>query len=165
MPLPILDVDRSFYVMNRDAAYSLAYNKGVHVLVFEQELRRLCKKHGYNHPAMFAQAWHETVGFSSIAWVSRRNPAGIKTNDGTRYQSYYNGVDAARAFVVHMSAYVRPPLNPKDLQRYWYLDERFRLALEANRGKSYETFHDLAGHWAEDPEYGEKIDKIYEGLF
>jgi len=147
-----------------DKIKSIAYNKGLDVYTFVIELIRLCKITGYNHGLMFAQAWHETGGFTSEVWKNRKNPAGIKDLDGTSYQLYFNGVDAARAFVVHMSAYIPPP-NEKALENYFYLDRRYKVAVYANKGKNFVTIKDLTGKWATDPEYGKKIERVFSDIY
>lgn len=143
---------------------SLDFFDEVSVGVFVIELRRLCRLLGYNFPGMYIQAWHETAGFSSKNWNENLNPAGLKKRSGIGYQSYVNGVDAARAFVVHMSAYTKPDKNKYVLLPYLYLDERYLVALDANRGKVYNNYNDLAGSWAEDKEYGQKIARLYGRL-
>ena len=165
MPIPLRDADHSLYREKKEAVMSIAYNLGVEVYIFANELRRLCKKFGLNFPGMFVQAWHETDGFKSDAWRYKKNPAGIKTKTGKTYQKYVNGIDAARAFVVHMLAYVEPEGNGTVVKDYLYLDERFAVAVKANRGKNFATFHDLAGAWAEDTEYGEWVERRWAELF
>lgn len=157
MNVPLRDTGQTQYSKYAEKVMTLAYNKGVEVYVFARELRRLCKITGYNFPGMFVQAWHETAGFSSDAWRYRINPAGIKNKSGDTYQRYYNGVDAARAMVVHMSAYARPDKGESSLVPYRHLDVRYLIALNANLGKTFNTYNDLAGHWAEDPTYGTQI--------
>lgn len=164
MTLQLLDYTMVEYKKHKDKVLSIAYNKGTIVLTFAEELRRLCKLHGLNFPLMFAQAWHETAGFTSDTWIRRKNPAGIKNRSATTYQSYPNGVDAARAFVVHMAAYV-PVLKRDGLAVYRYLDSRFEVAVEANKGLQFRTINDLTSRWAEDPEYGEKIERVFNDLY
>lgn len=164
LSIPITDPDLTFYDLHRDTILSIAYNKGVQVLIFAEELRRLCKIHKYNFPGLFAQAWHETNGFTSDLWKHRRNPAGLKNTSGKAFQSFVNGVDAARAFVIHMTAYVMPE-NWKVTFNYRFMDSRFSVAMLANRGRKFHTMDDLAGFWAEDLMYGRKVLKTYKGLF
>lgn len=162
--ISLRDTGQTEYAKYKDKVIDLAYSKGITVYVFAVELRRLCRKHGYNFPGMFIQAWHETDGFTSEPWKKRLNPAGLKSTSGKTYQSYYNGVDAARAFVVHMSAYTRPDKAAEDLQPYRYLDTRYLIALNANVGKAFNNYNDLAGHWAEDVTYGTQITDKYRTL-
>jgi len=144
---------------------TMAYNKGTDVLIFWKELRRLADLTKRSAVSLFVQSWHETAGFTSALWKNKKNPAGIKTKDGKNYQTYPNGVDSARAQFVHMSAYLEPSLH-KALTNYKYLDERYDLALKATESHAvFTTFHELAGWWAEDPQYGEKIDRVYNDLF
>lgn len=164
MPIPILDPQMVAYRKYREKIKSLAYQKGTTVQVFTEELRRLCKMLGYNFPGLWIQAYHETDGFTSALWKSNTNPAGLKNASGNGYQRYYNGVDAARAFVTHMSSYAPPPQYGKRLEPYHYLDTRYDIAMAANKGKVYRSFHDLAGTWAEDPTYGKQIEEKYRYL-
>lgn len=156
--------DGSYYKTLKDKVHSISYNKGVQVNVFAVELMRLARLVGLNGPGMFAQAWHETGGFGSDKWKKQKNPAGIKRGDGVGYQTYVNGVDAARAMVVHMAAYV-PPRNIAILDNYLYLDGRYEMAKRINQGMQYSTFDDLTGRWAIDPEYGKLVTKVYHELY
>ena len=164
LAIPIMDSDGKYYALHKDNVMTRAYNLGTQVLIFAEELRRLCKIHGYNFPGLFAQAWHETAGFTSALWNRARNPAGLKNTSAKAYQRYYNGVDAARGFIVHMSAYVPGRTKPA-LNDYRFLDSRVAVAEKANKGRTFYTMDDLAGFWAEDPMYGREILKTYKGLF
>ena len=172
MALPIKDMYLKSYYKNKDAVTKRARETGqIDVMTFTEELRRLSGVHGYNFPALWTQAAHETghpetgEPFQSDLWKENKNPAGLKNADGSGYQRYYNGVDAARAFVTHMTAYVPPPYNAPRMAPYRRLDTRYRLALDATRGKSFSTYDDLAGTWAEDQSYGKKIEEKYNRWF
>jgi hypothetical protein len=172
MALPIRDESLKFYYQHRGEVLKRAKETGqLHVVTFTEELRRLCKVLGYNFPAMWAQAANETghpitgEPFASDLWKTHRNPAGLKTSSAGGYQKYHNGVDAARAFVVHMSAYATPPRNAPLLAPHRHLDARYLVAMNANRGKTYATFDDLEGRWAEDRQYGNKIEEKYDKWF
>lgn len=162
--IALKDTGQTQYAKYAAKCLSLAYQRGIQAFVFADELRRLCKLTGYSFPGMFVQAWHETAGFTSENWTRRRNPAGIKNASASAYQSFANGVDAARAFAVHMSAYTPPDKNPEVLTPYRYLDKRYLVALDANKYRSYNNYNDLAGHWAEDKTYGTQIAEKYESL-
>lgn len=162
MPIQLRDSGLTEYHKYASRIAEIAQTKGHNVRVFTEELRRLCKITGYNFPGMWIQAWHETAGFTSDLWLSHMNPAGLKTRSGTAYQRYYNGVDAARAFVVHMSAYAGTPTVHETLKNYRFLDTRFQTALNANIGKTFTTFGDLTGRWAEDKQYGQKIEARFK---
>lgn len=166
MAIAITDPNMVEYNKYKDKIMSLAYQEGMKVLTFTEELRRLCKVHGYSFPGMWIQAVHETDDFTSDAWKKNTNPAGIKNASGNKYQTFYNGVDAARALVVHMSAYTPAPKYASRLKNYLYVDNRYTLALQANQKnrRVFTTFHDLAGYWAEDRLYGEKIEAQYRYL-
>jgi hypothetical protein len=160
--LPLWDKSRSYYTKYKTNIQHQAYRllqTDIEAYNFIQELKRLCLGFGYNFPALFMQVWHETAGFTSALWREHRNPAGLKTADGKGYQKYYNGVDAARAFMVHMSAYANTPDVVSKFSIYRYLDARYRTALNANVGKTYRSMTDLNGRWAEDPQYGQKIER------
>jgi Mannosyl-glycoprotein endo-beta-N-acetylglucosaminidase len=159
--LPLWDKNRTYYNKYRTKIQAQAHRllqTDIEAYNFIMELRRLCLGFGYNFPALFTQVWHETAGFTSDLWKENRNPAGLKTADSKGYQKYYNGVDAARAFMVHMSAYANTPDVVAKFAIYRYLDARYRTALSANVGKTYRYMTDLNKRWAEDPQYGQKIE-------
>lgn len=170
MDVPIYDLNLAEYKKYAGKIKKLAAATGdPKVVAFTEELRRLSKTHGYNFPGLWMQAAHETGDpntgepFQSVAWDTLTNPAGIKNASGGKYQKYYNGVDAARALVTHMTAYAPAPKYGNRLVHYRYLDNRYDIAADANRrnGKMFRTFNDLAGYWAEDRDYGEKIAAKY----
>jgi hypothetical protein len=172
MALPIKDMYQKSYYKHKDEVLRRARETGqLDVITFTEELRRLSKVHGYNFPALWTQAAHETGNpttgepFQSELWKSHKNPVGLKTSTGAGYQRYYNGVDAARAFVTHMSAYVPAPLQAIKLGPYRYLDTRYNIAKEANRGTTMSTYDDLAGTWAEDRNYADKIEAKFAKWF
>lgn len=168
MSVPIRDEDGSLYSKYRaKVVATAALTKNIDVITFTEELRYLCKVLGYNFAGLWTQAAHETgpTPFGSKVWLDYTNPAGIKTLSGNNYQRYRNGVDAARALVVHMSAYVPPPKSPVLLTPYLYLDSRYQFAKAANKGIQYHTYDDLAGHWAEDPTYGKQINEKFQRWF
>lgn len=130
----------------------------VHRYVFE--LYRLCQLVGFDFRILFAQAWHETDGFTSKWWRERLNPAGIgitgdpAQNDASH--TWATGTDAARAHAAHMWAYVEP--NSDGMAEYWHYDPRFEAVYEAGFDGTVRTLGDLGnGKWATDPQYAEKI--------
>lgn len=124
---------------------------------FIAELWRLGGEAGYDPAVAFAQFCLETGSGTSPAWRDRLNPGGIGITDTQDTGiAFANGQDAARAMLVHLSAYVRG-YDPH-LWRYLHLDPRYLAPLRAGYGGSVTTLADLGnGRWATDPDYAVKI--------
>jgi len=124
---------------------------------FVAEVWRLGGAAGYDPAVVFAQFCDETGAGTSNAWATRLNPGGIGITDGgDRGIGFASGVDAARAMLVHLSAYVRG-YDPH-LWRYLALDPRYLEPLKAGYGGSVRTLADLGdGRWATNPNYARQI--------
>lgn len=131
------------------------------VVSYAEELRRLCELVGFDFRILFAQAWHETAGFTSDWWTERLNPAGIGiTGDPAQNaasHTWANGTDAARAHVAHMWAYVEGTTGDAVSNAYKGYDPRFQNVFDAGYDGTVRTLNDLTGKWATDPRYAEKI--------
>ena len=98
----------------------------------------------------------ETGVGTSEHWRTRLNPGGIGVTDGgDDGLGWADGPSAARAMLVHLSAYVRgydPAFWP------WISsDPRYVLVLQSGFGQSVRTLADLGnGRWATDPHYARK---------
>jgi hypothetical protein len=123
-----------------------------------EEVWRLSKRLGYDPAVVAAQSSEETGGWTSPIWKSRLNPVGLGVTDaGDEGIAYESGTDAARAHLVHLSAYVRG--FERKLQPYLYLDPRWQKVFEAGYAGTAKTLDDLAGRWASDPGYADKIEE------
>lgn len=130
------------------------------VVTYIGEVYRLCEPLGYAAHVLIAQSHEETGGWKSRAWREGLNPAGIGIMDASARQDrvYASGVDAARAHVVHMHAYVsgQIPMG-SELSSYVGLDPRYEAVFSAGYGGSVSTIADLSGRWATDQEYATNI--------
>jgi hypothetical protein len=130
------------------------------VTLLIQEFYRLGPIIGFDPALLVAQSALETDFWRSSWWINRLNPAGIGiTGDPTQTQAsplFANGTMAARAQMAHMHAEVfgsRVTLQP-DLQG---ADPTYQKVFDAGWAGTIVTLHDLAGTWAVDPLYDQKI--------
>jgi len=138
---------------------------------YATELWRLCSLVGIDPAILFAQAAHETYDFSSAWWQYRRNPAGIGiTGDAEQNAAshiWQNGIEAARAHVVHMAVYAHGVASYVwlELSPFKALDPRLSAVTEAGYAGKVRTLADLTGKWATDPKYAEKIAAKANAIF
>jgi len=141
---------------------------------YATELWRLCTLVGIDPALLFAQAAHETADFSSAWWQYRRNPAGIGiTGDAEQNAASHiwkNGIEAARAQVVHMFAYAE--VTPEHvasaksiIEPIVNIDPRWDAVFDAGYAGEVSTLADLTGKWATDPRYAEKIAAKANSIF
>ena len=137
-------------------------------VAYLKELVRLCKLVDFDWRILYAQAWHETAGFTSRWWTERLNPAGIGiTGDPAQNaasHTWANGTDAARAHVVHLALYVFgetvtwSPAVASALDDWTNFDPRLQAVSDAGFAGTVRFLRDLGnGRWATDPNYAEKI--------
>lgn len=121
------------------------------------ELWRLEQRAGYAAELVAAQWADETGVGTSTAWRDRLNPGGIGITDaGDQAVGFGNGTDAARAMVVHLSAYVRG--YDHALWPWLRLDPRYVVPLQRGFGRSVRVLADLGnGRWATNPNYAVQI--------
>lgn len=130
---------------------------------FVEELARIYVEEsaieGVNHDVAFAQMSLETgfLRFGNLVMPDQNNFAGLGATGpgqpGLRFPDARTGV---RAQIQHLKAYATDaPLNLE------LVNPRFFLV---RRGSS-PTINGLAGTWAEDPLYAEKIKSILERLY
>jgi len=110
-----------------------------------------CRAEGVNHDIAFAQMCLETgyLRFGGQVRAGQNNFCGLGATDGGAAGARFRSVrDGVRAQVQHLKAYAsqEPLTNP-------CVDPRFR---HVKRG-SARTIYDLAGQWASDRRYGEKL--------
>lgn len=113
------------------------------------------EKEGVNHDIAFCQMCLETghLQFGNQVNPNQNNFCGLGAVDGGGEGASFNDTRTGiKACIQHLKAYgsTAPISHPP------IIDPRFDLV---SRGVA-ETVHDLAGRWASDPEYGEKILRI-----
>jgi hypothetical protein len=110
-----------------------------------------CHLEGVNHDIAFAQMCLETdyLKYGGQVSASQNNFAGLGALDGgakgLQFRTVHSGV---RAHIQHLKAY-----GSKEPLKNRCIDPRFRLV---KRG-SAKTIYELAGKWASDLDYGNKI--------
>jgi N-acetylmuramoyl-L-alanine amidase len=129
---------------------------------YVEEVYRLAPLVGLDPSIVLAQSALETGWWQSPAWDEHLNPAGIGvTSEEVVSPTWGNGVDAARAQIVHLYLYAAGPIPPDHpLAPYIALDPRYSAALSAGRAGIARTIADLAGSWAVDPEYAASIARV-----
>jgi hypothetical protein len=134
---------RAFVSNSRDKAYV-------------EEVIRLYPVSGYSPEIVIAQWDVETGHGSEPEWTARLNPAGIGVTDARDFgYSWTTPAAAAQAQIVHLSAYVDG--YNYGLRKYLGQDPRYLLVLGTDWAGTVSTVDDLAGKWATDPDYGQKI--------
>lgn len=144
--------------------------------VYLNEVYSLCQRSdiGLDASIIVAQSAHETAYWGATDpagangyWNTSLNPAGLGiTYDGEPSVDFGNGLNAARAHVVHMYGYVKGDIpSGHVLRQYVPLDPRWNaLASSGNLG-TVNTISDLAGKWASDPNYGIGISNVGNAIF
>lgn len=138
---------------------------------YVRELHRICGLIGLDWRILFAQAWHETGGFTSFWWAQRLNPAGLGiTGDAAQNDAspiWTTGDSAARAHLRHMALYVfgnygadkaaliGPPAG----------DFHYQEMKDAGYLGIVKTISDLTGRWGADPGYAQGIVNRFNALF
>jgi hypothetical protein len=139
------------------------------VEAYLKEVYRLGRRVGINADIVAVQAIHETDWFRSHWWKERLNPAGIGiTGDAAQNEAsrtWEKGEDAARAHVVHLWLYAEGEDLPDDLRPFRALDPRWDAAVAAGKAGKTKTLAALAGTWAADEEYAEKIVRHLNAIF
>jgi hypothetical protein len=131
------------------------------------EVYRLAPLAGLDPAVVVAHSALETGWWQSPAWVEHLNPAGIGvTGADVDSPTWANGVDAARAQIVHLALYANGPIPPDHpLAPYIALDPRYAAAVDAGRGGSARSIADLTGRWATDPHYASSIARVGNDIF
>lgn len=116
---------------------------------------------GINSDVAFVQMCLETgfLGFGNLVVPEMNNFCGLGAMDpehpGEWFESERIGV---RAHIQHLQAYA----TTEDVSlRQELVDPRYSWPHKAKLARSV---HDLAGSWATDPEYGEKLDRLLREL-
>lgn len=130
------------------------------VYAYIDEVYRLAPTLDFDAAIIIAQSVHETGDWQASWWTERLNPAGIgitgdpAQNDLSKY--FEDGVEAARAQLAHMHAYVYGDSKslPSELEG---TDPRYDAVFDAGTDGSVETIADLAEKWAVDADYATGI--------
>lgn len=130
------------------------------VFSFLVELERLCRVYRLDFTILSAQSAHETDDWRSDEWVQYLNPAGIgKFPDGTREgNGWQDGIDAARAMIVHMLIYVVGRGGMGEIPEGWRaLDPRLDDVIAKRWDGTVRHIGQLTGKWATDTKYAAKV--------
>lgn len=143
-------------------SFLLRSNPGVDRSILRELVRAYVEesaREGVNHDVAFAQMCVETgfLKFGGLVTADMHNYAGLGSlgpgKPGERFPSPRVGVQAQ---VQHLKAYAsEEPLRGQ------LVDPRFKYV----RRGSASTIASLAGKWAADPRYGEKITSVIERLY
>ncbi len=120
---------------------------------------REAKREGVNHDIAFAQMCLETgyLHFGNLVTADMHNYCGLGAIGGDQRGERFATVElGVRAHIQHLKAYGSDEPLVGEL-----IDPRFRWVRRA----SAPTFYGLAGTWASDPLYGEKIERILGNMY
>jgi hypothetical protein len=127
------------------------------------ETWRLAPRLGYDPALLAAQSSYETEGWTSEIWRTRLNPAQIGVDEaadcGVRFA---NGIEAARAHFVHLSAFVRG--YEQRLQEFIALDPCWQRVFEGGAAGKSRTLSSLVPWWSADPAYPTLVGSHLAGL-
>ena len=123
------------------------------------ETFRLAPLVGLDPAVLVAQSAAESGYWTEDEWERGLNPAAIRVGDVADVSApYATGIDAARAQIVHLYAYVHGRIpDGHALAPFRHLDPRYEAVFAAGWGGSVDTIAGLAGTWATDPAYHTKI--------
>ena len=126
---------------------------------FWQAYREACRTEGVSQAVALVQMVHETnwLKFGGAVQARQNNFAGLGvTRGGVAGLSFPDVKTGALAHVQHLKAYASTePL------RATMVDPRFRYV---KRGTA-PTLRSLTGRWAADPQYGDKLVKLYRVMW
>lgn len=143
------------YLLSHNPAVSPKYVREL-IRVYDEE----CRIEGVRFKVAFAQMCHETdyLKFSGQVAPHQNNFAGVGAvsdyDNGYEFKTMREGV---RVQVQHLKSYA----SKKKLRREC-IDMRRAIVEELGLLGSATTVFDLAGTWAADPLYGEKIARIID---
>jgi hypothetical protein len=142
------------FLLERNASAEAGFAGNLAALYIEE-----CSAEGVNHDVAFSQMCLETgfLRYGGLVTPDMNNFCGLGAigpeQRGERFPSPRIGV---RAHVQHLKGYAAgTPLNRE------LVDPRYRWI----KYGSAPTIYELAGRWASDPEYGNKINAILERLY
>jgi N-acetyl-anhydromuramyl-L-alanine amidase AmpD len=127
------------------------------------ELWRLAARLGYDPAVLAAQSSHETDGWTSETWRTRLNPAQVGITEANDCGvCLANGVDAARAHLVHLSAFVRG--YEQRLRGFIALDPCWQGVFESGAAGKVQSLSTLVPWWSADPAYPASVATHLTGL-
>jgi N-acetyl-anhydromuramyl-L-alanine amidase AmpD len=116
------------------------------------EIWRLATRLGYDPAVLAGQSSHETDGWTTELWRTRLNPARIGVSEETDAGvGFASGIDAARAHLVHLSAYARG--YDRRVSEYIALDPCWQRVFEAGAAGRVHSLDTLVPWWSADPAY------------
>lgn len=134
------------------------------VVVYLNELYRLCSRTNLRFELAFAQACDECNVFRSAFWEKYCNPVGFgaeETLEDPGNINYVGGTwtpeGAARVHLVHLALYVFGETIPQALAPYRSLDFREINVKNAGFYGVATTVNGLSGRWAANPYYASQI--------
>jgi hypothetical protein len=127
------------------------------------EVWRLAPRVGYDPAVIAAQASWECAGWTSDIWRARLNPINLGIDEATDLGiGFASGTDAARAHLVHLSAFVRG-FEPR-LQSFIGLDPCWQRVFESGVAARATDLGDLVPAWSADPAYPRAIGEHLAGI-
>jgi hypothetical protein len=127
------------------------------------ETWRLAVKLGYDPAVVAAQASEATSGWTSDSWRLRLNPAALGVRElEDRELCYDSGISAARAHVVHLSAYVKG--YDARVMPFLRLDPTWQSVFERGHAGGAKALAELAPRWSDDLGYGRRVHAHLDGL-
>lgn len=148
----------------KEAVKAMARTYGAkHLTDVEQFIDTVYNQNIFDAYMICAQSSHETNVWRSKVWVDWKNPAGIGIMGGGQldHRPYKNGVEAAKAILIHHCAYTGTVV-PATWTSWIALDPRYAAALKKYGGSVTRWNQYGAGKWAEDPDYYSGIIKHRE---
>lgn len=124
-----------------------------------REVYRMCLKAGLNPLAAWAIVIHETRNFTSPAWATGLNPGNIMNADGSDIARFTSGVEAARAFVVHLLVYEQGKAGIFGLYRS--LDPGAARIVRAGYAGTVSSIEDFRGKWSASESWPEDVVACY----
>ena len=119
------------------------------------------KIEGINSDLAFVQMCHETgfLAFGNLVLPEMNNFCGLGAMDAEHPGEYFESEQiGVRAHIQHLQAYA----TTADVElKQELVDPRYSWP---HRTKLAYNVYDLAGNWATDPEYGEKLDNLLKEL-
>ena len=115
---------------------------------------------GINYDCAFAQMCHETgfLTFGNLVTPEMHNYCGLGAIDPEHPGEFFETEEiGVRAHIQHLQAYAYPEGTPLNNE---LVDNRYKWV---KKGRA-PTIFELAGTWAADKEYGEKLDKLLSRL-
>ncbi|WP_294429595.1 glucosaminidase domain-containing protein [uncultured Treponema sp.] len=116
---------------------------------------------GINSDVAFVQMCHETgfLGFGNLVLPEMNNFCGLGAMDAEHPGLYFESEEiGVRAHIQHLQAYAT---TAEVELKQECVDPRYSWP---HKTKFARTVHDLAGHWATDPEYGTKLENLLREL-